>query len=69
MSRTMEIIGYIGVISLWLLPKIITFIAILATVWGIASWHDIVSDNLTNTSPASEGNMFVEIMEVAEWFN
>jgi hypothetical protein len=69
MSRTMEIIGYIGELCWWILPKLITFAAVLGVVWGIMSWHDIVSDNLTSTSPASEGNMFVEIMEVAEWFN
>lgn len=69
MSRTMEIFEYIAELCWWILPKLITFAAVLTVVWGIMSWHDIASDNLTNTSPASEGNMFVEIMEVTEWFN
>ena len=69
MSKTMEIIGYIAELGMWLLPKLVTLIAVLAIIWGVMSWHDIVSDNLTNANPASEGNMFVEIMEVAEWFN
>ena len=69
MSRTMEIIGYLAYLGMWILPKMIMLIAVLTAVWGIMSWHDIASDNLTNSKPASEGNMFVEIMEVAEWFN
>ena len=65
----MEIFEYITELYWWILPKLITFAAVLTVVWGIMSWHDIASDNLTNTSPASEGNMFVEIMEITEWFN
>ena len=56
-------------IGWWVIGKIITFVAVLAIIWGIMSWHDIVSDNLISASPVSDGNMFVEIMEVAEWFN
>ena len=56
-------------IGWWVMSKLITFVAVLAIIWGIMSWHDIVSDNLISASPVSDGNMFVEIMEVAEWFN
>lgn len=56
-------------IGWWVIGKLITFVAVLAIIWGIMSWHDIVSDNLISASPVSDGNMFVEIMEVAEWFN
>ena len=56
-------------IGWWVIGKLITFVAVLAIIWGIMSWHDIVSDNLISASPVSDGNMFVEIMEVVEWFN
>ena len=56
-------------IGWWVIGKLITFVAVLAIIWGIMSWHDIVSDNLISASPVSDGNMFVEIMEVTEWFN
>lgn len=56
-------------IGWWVIGKLITFVAVLAIIWGIMSWHDIISDNLISASPVSDGNMFVEIMEVAEWFN
>lgn len=56
-------------IGWWVIGKLITFVAVLAIIWGIMSWHDIVSDNLISASPVSDGNMFVEVMEAVEWFN
>lgn len=56
-------------IGWWVIGKLITFVAVLAIIWGIMSWYDIVSDNLISASPVSDGNMFVEIMEAVEWFN
>ena len=55
-------------IGWWIIGKLITFVAVLAIIWGVMSWHDIVSDNLISASPVSDGNMFVEVMEVVEWF-
>lgn len=67
----MEIFGYIGELCWWILPKLISILATLVIVWMLLSWHDIVSDNVAggDRPVAEEGNFFVEVMEVVEWFN
>ena len=67
----MEIFGYIGELCWWILPKLISILATLVIVWIMLSWYDVVSDNVAmdGRPVADEGNFFVEIMEVAEWFN
>lgn len=55
-------------IGWWVIGKLITFVAVLAIIWGIMSWHDVVSDNLISTNPVDDGNMFAEVMEMVEWF-
>lgn len=71
MSKSMEIFGYIGELCWWILPKLISILATLVIVWMLLSWHDIVSDNVAggDRPVAEEGNFFVEVMEVVEWFN
>ena len=56
---------------MWILPKLIGILATLVMVWMLLSWYDIASDNVAggNRPVAEEGNFFVEVMEVAEWFN
>lgn len=71
MNRSMEIFGYIGELCWWILLKLISILATLIIVWMLLSWHDIVSDNVVggDRPVAEEGNFFVEVMEVVEWFN
>lgn len=71
MSRSMEIFGYIGEFCKWILPKLISILTALVIMWMLLSWYDIASDNVAGGDGpiAEEGNFFVEIMEVVEWFN
>lgn len=55
-------------IGWWVMGKLITFVAVLAIIWGIMSWHDVVSDNLISKNPADDGNMFAEVIEMVELF-
>ena len=66
----MEIFGYIGELCWWILPKLISILATLI-VWMLLSWYDIASDNVMGDDRpvAEEGNFFVEVMEVVDWFN
>lgn len=67
----MEIFGYIGELCWWILPKLISILATLVIVWMLLSWYDIASDNVMGDDRpvAEEGNFFVEVMEVVDWFN
>lgn len=71
MNRSMEIFGYIGELCWWILPKLISILATLVIIWMLLSWYDIASDNVMggDRPVAEEGNFFVEVMEVVDWFN
>ena len=71
MSRIMEIFEYITELYWWILPKLITFAAVLTIVWMLLSWYDVVSNNIAMDGKpvVDKGDFFVEVMKVAEWFN
>jgi len=71
MSKSMEILGIFVEFCWWILPKLIKVLSILTVIWMLLSWYDVVSDNIAmdGRPVVDEGNFFVEVMEVAEWFN